>query len=51
MSVYYMLPNKEFVSLIFKARRKADLVDIANELGVENTGIILKLVPRIREYL
>jgi hypothetical protein len=46
-----MLPNKEFVGPISKARRKADLVDIANGLGIENTGTILELVPRIREYL
>lgn len=46
-----MLPNKEFVGPISKSRRKVDLIDIANGLGIANTGTISELVPRIKEYL
>jgi hypothetical protein len=46
-----MLPNKEFVGPISKSRRKADLIDIANGLGIANTGTIPELVSRIKEYL
>ena len=46
-----MPPNTEFVGPIAKSRRKADLTDIANRLGIESTGTIPVLVPCIQEYL
>ena len=46
-----MLPNTEFAGPVAKSRKKADLIDIANGLGIESTGTIPELVPRIQEYL
>ena len=46
-----MPPNMEFVGPIAKSRKKADLINIANGLGIESTGTIPELVPCIQEYL
>ena len=50
-TVYTMPPNTEFVGPIAKSRKKADLIDIANGLGIESAGTIPVLVSCIQEYL
>jgi hypothetical protein len=44
-----MLPKKYFVGTISKSRWKVDLIDIANGLGIANTGTISELVSCIKE--
>jgi hypothetical protein len=46
------MPPKELVGPVAKSRKKADLIEIATELGMENTsGTIPELVTRIQEHL
>jgi hypothetical protein len=46
-----MSANKELIGPISTSRKKADLVDIATALGIEYTGTIRELVPRIQGHL
>jgi hypothetical protein len=47
-----MSATKEFTGPINNTRRKADLIDIINALGIkENTGTIKELIPRIQKHL